>query len=132
MLWMRGGLIAGMVLLGATAACSPGQQADPAGGDWPLYGRDSNEQRFSPLEEIKPSNIDRLGLAWSIDLPFEARALEATPIAVDGVLYFTTSLSVAYAVDAVTGKGLWRYDPESGAGRPRAPRIGHGISRGPA
>ena len=129
-LQIRGRIIAGMVLLATTTACSPTQKADPAGGDWPLYGRDSNEQRFSPLEEIGPANIGKLGLAWSIDLPFEARALEATPIAVDGVLYFTTSLAVAYAVDAVTGKELWRYDPQSGAERPRALRIVNGISRG--
>lgn len=114
----------------ALAGCSPMGQSDPAEGDWPLYGRDSNEQRFSPLEDINPSNVKNLGLAWSLDLPFEARTLEATPLEVDGVLYFTASLSVAYAIDAATGKQLWSYDPQAGAQRPRALRIVNGISRG--
>jgi len=98
--------------------------------DWPLYGLDSKEQRFSPLDQISTDTVKTLGLDWSLDLPLEARALQATPLAVDGVLYFTVALNVAYAVDAVTGKVIWTFDPKSGAERPRELRLMNGVSRG--
>lgn len=98
--------------------------------DWPLYGLDSREQRFSTLDQINTVSVKALGLAWSLDLPLAARALQATPLAVDGTLYFTTAMTVTYAVDAVTGKILWTYDPKSGEERPRMLRLMNGVSRG--
>jgi quinohemoprotein ethanol dehydrogenase len=80
-------------------------------GDWLSYGRDYYEQRFSPLTEINDGNADKLGLAWQFETATE-RGLEATPLVVDGVMYTTASWSVTYAVDARTGKQLWKYDPE--------------------
>ncbi len=80
-------------------------------GDWLSYGRDYYEQRFSPLTEINDGNVDQLGLAWQFETATE-RGLEATPLVVDGVMYTTASWSVTYAVDARTGKQLWKYDPE--------------------
>lgn len=79
--------------------------------DWPKYGYDNNEQRFSELDQINVANVSELGLAWSFETDFN-RGLEATPIVIDGVMYFTGSWSVVYAVNAVTGELLWRYDPK--------------------
>ena len=79
--------------------------------DWLSYGRDYYEQRFSPLTEINDTNVDTLGLAWQFETATE-RGLEATPLVVDGVMYTTASWSVTYAIDARTGKQLWKYDPE--------------------
>jgi len=75
--------------------------------DWPMKGHDDTDSHFSPLKQISTANIDRLGLAWSLDLTDERGALEATPLAVDGVIYFPGSGSVVYAIDAVSGKPLW-------------------------
>lgn len=80
-------------------------------GDWRSYGRDAAEQRFSPLTQINLENVGQLSLAWSKDLP-EASLLEGTPLEVDGTLFFTANLSKVWAVSAVTGQELWRYDPE--------------------
>lgn len=80
-------------------------------GNWLSYGRTYSEQRFSPLTEITPANIGKLGLAWSFDLP-GIKSLEATPLAVDGTLYFSGNDSIVFAVDARNGKLLWRHDPE--------------------
>jgi quinohemoprotein ethanol dehydrogenase len=80
-------------------------------GDWALHGRDYAETRYSPLTEIHAGNVLQLGLAWYLDMETR-RGLEATPIVVDGVMYVTGSWSVVYAVDAATGKRLWRWDPE--------------------
>jgi quinohemoprotein ethanol dehydrogenase len=80
-------------------------------GDWLSYGRDYYEQRFSPLDEINDGNAATLGLAWQFETATE-RGLQATPLVVDGVMYVTASWSVTYAIDARTGKQLWKYDPE--------------------
>ena len=61
--------------------------------------------------EINDANVDKLGLAWQFETATE-RGLEATPLVVDGVMYTTGSWSVTYAIDARTGKQLWKYDPE--------------------
>ena len=85
--------------------------ADARNQDWLSYGRDYYEQRFSPLDQINDSNAAKLGLAWQFETATE-RGLEATPLVIDGVMYATGSWSVTYAIDARTGKQLWKYDPE--------------------
>ena len=68
--------------------------------------------------QIDASNVTRLGQAWSFDIPGGNNASpgggnqEATLLAANGVLYGITTWSVVYAVDARTGRQLWRWDPE--------------------
>jgi len=83
-----------------------------SGTDWPGFGRTYGEQHFSPLSEIDRRNVARLGLAWFIDLPPGNAATE--PVEVGGVLYYLQGLSIVHAVDATTGKELWRFDPHAG------------------
>ena len=78
---------------------------------WLTYGGSYSEQRFSTLEKINTTNVAQLGLAFSYDTN-TTRGLEATPIVVGGVIYTTGSWSIVYAVDAKTGKEIWRYDPK--------------------
>jgi quinohemoprotein ethanol dehydrogenase len=85
-------------------------RADADPGNWMSYGRTYNEQRFSPLKQINDQNVGQLALAWYVDLD-SRRGDEATPIVVDGVMYFTTSWSKVFAVKAATGEKLWSYDP---------------------
>jgi quinohemoprotein ethanol dehydrogenase len=82
------------------------------GRDWAGYGRTVGQQHFSPLREINRDNATTLGLAWSMDLPPVNSVTQ--PIAIKGVLYFAAGLSVVHAVDAVTGRELWSYDPRVG------------------
>ncbi len=79
--------------------------------DWLSYGKDYREQRYSELSQINKENVDSLGLAWYFDTDFN-RGLEATPIAADGVLYLSGNWNVVYALDAKTGKQLWKFDPQ--------------------
>lgn len=81
------------------------------GANWLSYGRTQDEQRFSPLDQITPANVSNLGLAWAADLD-TARGQEATPLVIDGKIYFSTAWSKAKAYDAVSGKLLWEYDPK--------------------
>ncbi len=84
-----------------------------AAGDseWLSYGRDYNEQRFSPLTQISDQTVNQLGLAWSADLD-TARGQEATPLMHNGVLYVSTAWSMVKAYDAKTGALKWSYDPK--------------------
>jgi quinohemoprotein ethanol dehydrogenase len=85
--------------------------ADKEPGNWMTHGRTYSEQRFSPLKDINDRNASQLGLAWYYDLDTN-RGQEATPIIVDGVMYFTSAWSKVYALNAATGELLWSYDPK--------------------
>jgi quinohemoprotein ethanol dehydrogenase len=86
-------------------------KAESQPGNWLTYGRTYSEQRFSPLKQIDDHNAARLGLAWYFDLDTH-RGQEATPIVVDGVMYFTSAWSKVFALNAATGARLWSYDPK--------------------
>jgi len=79
--------------------------------EWFLRGGNFKEQHYSPLEKINKKNIKELGLAWYVDLPRDG-GQEATPLMIDGTLYFSTAWSRVYAVNPVTGEEIWKYDPE--------------------
>jgi len=79
--------------------------------NWIAHGRTYEEQRFSPLTKINKESVSDLGLAWYKDMGTN-RALEATPIVVDEIMFFTSTWSRVYAVEAKTGKTLWSFDPE--------------------
>lgn len=91
--------------------------ADKEPGNWLSHGRTYSEQRFSPLTGVTADNVSKLGLQWSYDVNVRnTKVLEATPIAVDGVLYLSTTFSNVIALDAKTGKQLWAFDPEVDGG----------------
>lgn len=78
---------------------------------WLTHGRTYAEERHSPLTQITDSNVNQLGLAWSFNLNSN-RGIEATPIVHDGVMYVTATWNIVYALDALTGKELWSFDPK--------------------
>ena len=83
--------------------------------DWPLHGLDFGEKRFSELRSITTENVDQLGLAWNFEFDTN-RGQEATPLVIDGVLYTSSAWSKVFALDAVSGELLWRYDPVADGG----------------
>src|ERR1700722_2303499 len=88
------------------------KSAGKHGDDWLTYGFTPGETRYSPLDQLNPGNVKRLGLAWSYDLGAGGGGQEATPLVWNGTLYDITNWSVVFAVDARTGKERWRWDPE--------------------
>ncbi len=105
--------LAATILTANGRASSPSPDAShPKDGEWPSYGRDYAEQRFSPLKEISAANISKLGLAWFYDFRV-GRGVQGTPLMVNGVLYATSAWSIVYALDAKTGKELWVFDPQA-------------------
>ncbi|HZP16793.1 MAG TPA: PQQ-binding-like beta-propeller repeat protein, partial [Terriglobales bacterium] len=85
--------------------------ADRDAANWLTHGRTYSEQRFSPLKQINDQNVSQLGLAWHYDLDTR-RGQEATPLVIDGVMYFTSAWSKVFALNAATGKLIWSYDPQ--------------------
>ncbi|WP_020596046.1 pyrroloquinoline quinone-dependent dehydrogenase [Spirosoma panaciterrae] len=90
--------------------------------EWPAYGNDGGGMRYSPLKQVNTANVKQLTLAWTFRTgeldtykgtnATEKAAFEATPIMVDGTLYFSTPTSRVFAIDAATGQKKWVYDPE--------------------
>ena len=103
--------------------------ARPKPGSWPAYDGNPSGNRFSPLDQINRSNVGRLAPVWMFPLPGSPRALEVTPVVVDGVMY-VTSVNEAYALDARSGREIWHYS------RPRSQGLAgdaaSGINRGVA
>jgi len=86
-------------------------QADQEPENWLSHGRTYNEQRFSPLKAINDKNVNQVALAWYYSLDTR-RGQEATPLVVDGVMYFTTAWSKVISLDAASGVRRWEYDPK--------------------
>ncbi len=88
------------------------------GEEWLTYNLGWFEQRYSRLDQITAANANRLGLAWSYDIPYASgnpaggNRQEGTPLVHDGVMYSIAAWSVVYAVDARTGKEIWHQDPD--------------------
>ncbi len=82
------------------------QHPDPA--DWLMWRRTFDAWGYSPLDKIDRGNVDKLTLAWSIDLD-AGPSQEGTPIVHDGVLYFPGPSDDTLALDAATGKKVWEH-----------------------
>jgi quinohemoprotein ethanol dehydrogenase len=126
LLWLFG--LATLITTGALAAP---KDTVGAAANWANHGGGTDESGYSRLDQINATNIKRMGLAWSLDLPGES-SLEATPLAVNGVLYFTGSYAAVYAVDALTGKLLWKFDPKTWEHNPTKMLFSFGVNRGAA
>ena len=77
--------------------------------DWAVYGGTPDNNHYSPLKQINRSNVKRLAVAWSFDTEEEG-GLQTSPLAVDGVLYGLTPSQKVFALNAATGKLLWKFD----------------------
>ena len=115
--------------LGSTAQGGVRERLEGTAEDWPSHNGGTDESAYSRLRQINMTNLDHLKLSWYLDLPDE-RMLEATPVAVRGVLYFTGSYSKTYAVDGVSGKLLWSFDPEVWRRNPEKFKVTLPVNRG--
>ncbi|MDY0885662.1 glucose/quinate/shikimate family membrane-bound PQQ-dependent dehydrogenase [Dongia soli] len=111
----------------SSASASPASTTAPSAtggalasnGEWTAYGGTHFGQRYSPLDQITPSNADKLQVAWEYHTkdirspqdPIET-TYEVTPLKVGNLLYICTPHNFVIALDAETGKERWRYDPK--------------------
>ncbi len=88
--------------------------------EWPSYGGDPGNTKYSALTQINRENVTRLKVAWTYhtgDISDGSKypvrsAFEATPLVVDGVMYVTTPFSRVIALDPETGTEVWAFDPK--------------------
>jgi PQQ-dependent dehydrogenase (methanol/ethanol family) len=93
----------------------------PHPGDWLTYNGNDSANRYSPLKQIRVSNVSSLKLKWIF--PISYFGLETTPIAADGVL-FVTGPNQVFAIDALTGSPLWHYSRPTSLGMVGDARLG--------
>jgi alcohol dehydrogenase (cytochrome c) len=77
--------------------------------EWLMYGHDYTNQRYSALDQIDASNVAQLTPRWIFQTGIVA-SFETTPVVSNGVMYITTAYNHLFALNARTGKMLWRYD----------------------
>jgi quinoprotein glucose dehydrogenase len=127
----------------------------PFGTEWPTYGHDSGGQRFSPLTQLTPANVDRLQVAWVYHMrparepaagsgapPTPDRgsgrggsgfaSSETTPIVIDGVMYVSTPYGRVVALNSATGRELWNFRVPLGNASTRGVEYWPGDAQTPA
>ena len=107
--------------------------ADPVGtspdADWRVYLGDAASSHYSPLRQITPENVGKLKPAWRYAAggasPQNRSQIQCNPLVVDGTLFGTSPDQQLFALDAATGRELWRFDPASQPGITKG-----GVNRG--
>ncbi|MHA4811275.1 pyrroloquinoline quinone-dependent dehydrogenase [Flavitalea flava] len=109
---------------------------------WAFYGGDAGGSRYVSLDQINTKNVKRLKVAWIYRTgelktyegteTIKKAAFEATPILIHRVLYFSTPTCRVIALDGVTGKEKWMFDPEVNLHRGYSEIASRGVSAWPA
>jgi alcohol dehydrogenase (cytochrome c) len=75
---------------------------------WPSYNGELGGNRYTTMDQINLKNVSRLGPKWIFTVPNTPRSMQVTPVVVDGVMY-VSGTNECYALDAGTGRQLWRF-----------------------
>ncbi|MGE7367497.1 glucose/quinate/shikimate family membrane-bound PQQ-dependent dehydrogenase [Neorhizobium sp. NPDC001467] len=104
-------------------------------GEWHQYGRTSYGQRYSPLDQINTENVAKLEEVWrfqtgDVKLPEDVgeTTYQVTPLKVGNSLFLCTPHNWAIALDATTGKQIWKFDPNAGLNPDRQHQTCRGVS----
>src|SRR5580692_4047081 len=123
------------ICLLVTATLPIAAQSGAKNGEWPTYGGDLGNTRYSPLDQITADNFSKLEIAWHFRTdnlgPRPEYQFEGTPLMVRGVLYSTAgSRRAVIALDAGTGELLWMHSENEGRRGQEAPRqlSGRGLA----
>jgi alcohol dehydrogenase (cytochrome c) len=91
---------------GLTAERIRNAAAEPQ--NWLTYWGDYAGHHYSSLSQIDTMNVRSLQAKWAVQMPGDG-TLEATPLVVDGVMYTSGPVGQVYAIDAATGRQIWKY-----------------------
>lgn len=107
------------------AHASPGQ-------DWPVYLGDKANTHYSALKQINSRNVTRLQVAWTYhsgDCGSDDRSqIQCNPLIIDGVLYGTSPQLKLLALDAATGREIWRFQPFGGVNIDTSIGVNRGVA----
>ncbi|MCC2667761.1 MAG: gcd [Armatimonadetes bacterium] len=128
---------AAVIAMAVSTAQAGKERVGGSGVDWTATGGDRGGTRYSTLDQIDRDSVRRLQLAWTYHTgdadPAKSTNIECTPVVIDGVMYLTTCnprIKVA-ALDAATGRELWKYDPFASTSKDAVIASG-GVNRGVA
>lgn len=114
--------------LGLLALTPFGHAAD---ADWPVYLGDPASSQFSTLRQIHRRNVHRLEVAWTYRTgdarPDNRSQIQCNPLIIDGILYGTSAQLKLFALDAATGRELWRFDPFAESGESSSLGVNRGV-----
>ncbi|RIV43357.1 PQQ-binding-like beta-propeller repeat protein [Flagellimonas pelagia] len=115
-------VLVGFMVFGCAVETEKDEYIDlETGKDWPVYGGNRNNKRYSPLDQINKENVRNLEVAWVYDardyvdgaIPKRQKAIQCQPIVKEGILYGTTPELNLFALNAATGEELWKFEPMS-------------------
>src|SRR5450631_2780560 len=108
------------------------QDGGASRSDWPHHGGSQFAWRYSALDQVNATNVKNLAVAWAFQTGDYGDSLQSTPIVIDGVMYVSTSYAQVFALDAATGRLIWRYkyplSPSVGRSGGEAFRINRGLA----
>src|ERR1700678_370148 len=119
-------LLLGLAALYAQDAATNGA----AQSDWPTHGGSQFAWRYSALDQINTANVKNLAAVWAFQTGDYGDSLQSTPIVIGGVMYVSTSYAQAFALDAASGRLIWRYKYPLPAGAGRSGGEAFRINRG--
>ena len=85
-------------------------QASSTPEDWMMYSGSYDGHRYSPLDQVSRANVGDLRIKWVYQMDTQA-PVETSPVVVDGIMYIVEPPSTVIALDASTGRELWKHDP---------------------
>ncbi len=116
-------------------AAAPALGGNVPDGEWHQYGRTPYGQRYSPLDQINADNVGSLQEVWryqtgDVKLPDDVgeTTYQVTPLKIGNALYLCTPHNLAIALDAASGKQIWKYDANSGMNPDRQHQTCRGVS----
>jgi quinoprotein glucose dehydrogenase len=119
------------IAIGLATGLSAGLARAADNADWPSYLGDHARSHYSPLKQITAQNVGRLEVAWTYHSggarPDGRSQIQCNPVIVDGVLYGTSPELVLFALEAATGRELWRFNPLQGGGDHQALGVNRGV-----
>jgi alcohol dehydrogenase (cytochrome c) len=103
-----GGVAAADSLTEAYTPVTEAMLLNPPDGEWLMWRRTYDHWGYSPLDQIKTSNVGNLRLAWAWTL--ESGLEETTPLVHDGIMFLPQACDFVEAVDARDGTPIWQYE----------------------
>ena len=127
-------LIARLLVFVTVVTTGLPSEAQVPDGEWHAFGRDEANTKYSPLDHITADNFSDLEIAWRWTSLSRAvveenerirpSAFKSSPLMADGLVYVSTALGQAAALDAGTGEPVWTYDPRIYDDMERPPNMG--------
>src|SRR6185437_12938254 len=102
-------------------------KADNEPQNWLSYSGGYMSQRYSPLTQIAPANVNNLELKWVFQSN-STEKFEATPLVVDGIMYLTQPPDDVVALDAKTGHVFWTYHYQNATTIPCCGLVNRGLA----